>query len=109
MDRLQREYKAFVRKLREVEPQTTVVPWTDRPYSTRKKRRNAQEGTGEEPAVLQMIHYAVVDAPFISALSLPLSNCMLMILPYCADFQTATHQNKKPSLPQQSLKMAQEW
>ncbi|KAK3089258.1 hypothetical protein FSP39_002146 [Pinctada imbricata] len=34
---LQGEYKAFVRKLREIDPKIKEIPWQDRPYQDRKR------------------------------------------------------------------------
>ena len=40
-DRLQGEYKAFLRKLRDLDPNMKETPWEDRPYSERKRRGGA--------------------------------------------------------------------
>ena len=40
--RLQGEYWAFVRKIKQLDPQCDVVPWTERAYSSRK--RSAEPG-----------------------------------------------------------------
>ena len=41
IDRLQGEYKAFLRKLRDLDPNMKETPWEDRPYSDRKRRSGA--------------------------------------------------------------------
>ena len=35
IDSLKREYQAFVRKLRSLDPSCTVTPWTERAYNKR--------------------------------------------------------------------------
>ena len=37
IDSLRGEYKAFIRKIRQLEPDLQVTPWTDRPYAKRKR------------------------------------------------------------------------
>ncbi|XP_064606797.1 uncharacterized protein LOC135471476 [Liolophura sinensis] len=37
IDRLKREYQAFVRKLRQLDPSVKTIPWTERGYSARKR------------------------------------------------------------------------
>ena len=46
IEQLTKEYKAYVRKLRELEPGLTAVPWTDRAY-TRKRKLQDDSGDGE--------------------------------------------------------------
>ncbi len=38
IDHLQKEYKTFVRKLRELDPTCEAIPWTDRPYAHHKRK-----------------------------------------------------------------------
>ena len=42
ISQLRGEYKAFVRKAHELEPDLSATPWSDRPYS--RKRRKLNEG-----------------------------------------------------------------
>ena len=37
VQRLQGEYWAFVRKIKQLDPQCDVVPWTERGYTSRKR------------------------------------------------------------------------
>jgi len=39
IDQLKREYHAFVRKLKEYDPSSKIVPWTERAYSSENKRK----------------------------------------------------------------------
>lgn len=50
IEQLTKEYKAYVRKLRELEPGLTAVPWTDRAYSRKRKIQDSSgDGEREEP------------------------------------------------------------
>ncbi|KAL5017574.1 hypothetical protein ScPMuIL_007163 [Solemya velum] len=47
IDYLQREYRAFIRKLRALDPKSEVLPWTERGYSARKSK--VQDRPQEQP------------------------------------------------------------
>lgn len=42
---LKREYQAFVRKLRHIDPSIGLVPWTERSYETKKRVAPTENGT----------------------------------------------------------------
>ncbi|GFN81388.1 heparan sulfate glucosamine 3-o-sulfotransferase 1-like [Plakobranchus ocellatus] len=43
INQLRGEYKAFVRKAHELEPDLTATPWSDRPYSSKRPKLNKDE------------------------------------------------------------------
>lgn len=47
IDRLRGEYKAYLRKLRDLCPEETQTPWTDRPYSAKRRKPSEQMGRGK--------------------------------------------------------------
>ncbi|XP_059149471.1 uncharacterized protein LOC131936473 [Physella acuta] len=41
IDHLRGEYKAFVRKIRQLEPDLSATPWSDRPYAAKQRKTEA--------------------------------------------------------------------
>lgn len=41
IDHLRGEYKAFVRKIRQLEPDLSATPWSDRPYAAKHRKTEA--------------------------------------------------------------------
>ncbi|XP_069127341.1 uncharacterized protein [Argopecten irradians] len=49
IDSLRRQYWAFVRKLRQLDPSTGSIPWTDRHYTPKKRQHSPEhQDTGDE-------------------------------------------------------------
>lgn len=65
IDHLQGLYKAFIRKLKGLDPQLTSIPWNDRVYQSRKRHCNEEasqsddiihQGKGDNPTQTIQIH-----------------------------------------------------
>ena len=55
IDRLKREYHAYVAKLRELDPECGAVPWTDRPYDVGSRKRKLTS-----PAAGDVTHHSSI-------------------------------------------------
>ncbi|KAK3592043.1 hypothetical protein CHS0354_019298 [Potamilus streckersoni] len=48
IESLSREYKFFLRKLKQLDPSVDIVPWTERAYSSKRKRSTKTTSQGDE-------------------------------------------------------------
>ncbi|GFR86116.1 histone chaperone asf1 [Elysia marginata] len=87
ISQLRGEYKAFVRKSHELEPDLSATPWSDRPYS-RKRQKIDEHGSGTETEAKLHISADIVTSRNHSNTSgfVPLSTPLLSEVKSCAEF-----------------------
>jgi len=66
IDRLRGEYKAFVRKIKNLEPDLDSTPWTDRPYNKKSKvdQREKEESSTQEEK-LSNVEFKPLETPIL--------------------------------------------
>lgn len=72
IDQLTKEYKAYVRKLRELEPGLTAVPWTDRAYDRKRKLQGVQKDVSQGTYInsYDFVYLKLIPKPFTGSIFL---------------------------------------
>ncbi|KAK3796950.1 hypothetical protein RRG08_032252 [Elysia crispata] len=87
INHLRGEYKAFVRKAHELEPDLSATPWSDRPYSSKRQKLSKNEGnSGADAEPLTTTDAASCKIGSKVTSFVPLSTPLLLQVKSCPEF-----------------------